>query len=285
MSAPRGDGVVRVEVQLPGTGGGPQPKFKRVLTLGVTLPAPNGTAKALAPLGATNGSICARGNGAIDDTTNMPAQYLYAKVYPGNLPSPPLNPPPMTAFTIPSSSGTWAFLLLPGAACDEVGSKPNTLVVWTDFGGPGYDVQATYFMGQRSNQTDCGPPTSGGTSGGGPGLLAGPCETAPRQWKVVATGFSGPCDLFNDLWLLSTAGGGGASVWDNGNDGAGAPRVELRHDGPGEPWWLTFQFGEVVVEYELPPDDWQPLNANVLPQLTPGGPWDAAPAYVAVVPV
>jgi hypothetical protein len=272
------DVVVRVEVW---TKGRRRVRKKRLLALVVSLP--NGTANVLVQPGATNGSICAKGTGAIKG--GVLANYVYARVYTGNV-TPAPNPPPGTPATVPfGPAGNWEFLALPGANCNAGGTAPNTLVTWTDFGGPGYEVLATPFTGKCSNRTDC-MPGSGSGSGSGSAVGAPVGETVPRQWNVVGVGFTGAGDPFNRIWLLSAPGGEGEpSAWDNGGDGKAEPRVELRHDRPAALWRLSLLLGKYAAHYESRASDWRPLNANVLERASGEAPPRGAPPYVTVVPV
>lgn len=272
-----GDVVVRVEVRVPLAAAGKQ---FRVFQVVVNRPTPNGTANVLAASGAGSGSICATGNGAIKN--GKLAAFVYAKVYTGTVTNPPNNPPGGTAFTVPTGSdGDWAFALLSGADCNAAGTAPNTLVTWTDFGGPGYEVLTTPFTGKCSDHTDC-------SSGSGSGTMAPPGvgETAPRQWNVVAEGFGDPCDPFNRLWLLTAAAGAGEpTTWVSEDEGKGRPRVKLHHDRAAGVWRLTFQLGKNVVGYERADGDWRPLNANILEGPAGSAPCESSPEYIAVVPV
>ena len=280
---------VRVSVRVKVSGVAPKPTKATLLLLNVTLPVANGTANVLAAPGAASGSICATGDGAIKNG-NL-ASWVYAKVYPGNLTTVPFNPPPMTDYTVPyGSKGQWKFSLLGGAACNADGTAANTLVTWTDFGGPGYDVDHLSFTGKCANSTDCGPGTgssSGSVSGSGIGIIvdSGSARTVPRQWTVVGVGFSGALAPFNGLWLLSARDADGLLGWDNGSDGNDNPGVELVHD-VGHVWRLSFRYAREAVCYEKPEGGWQPLNANILagPTQATQGP-QTLPAYVTVVPV
>src|SRR5437764_528131 len=127
------DVVVRVKVVVPGAS--PQQPQRGVIPLrelDITLPEPFGTANVQVSGGATSGTICAKGDGAIKNGSTL-AAFVFARVYPGNVTA-PLKPPPLTPAVVPfGANGNWLFDSLTGAVCNADGTAANTLVTWTDF--------------------------------------------------------------------------------------------------------------------------------------------------------
>jgi hypothetical protein len=109
------------------------------------------------------GVICACGVAVAEDGT--PARAVWGKVYPTASVNPPATPPTDAVGTIPNQSapniGAWSLdqnnqKELPGAVCSSSAPYPaNTLVLWFDWPGIGYQPYPVYFLGLASDHTDC----------------------------------------------------------------------------------------------------------------------------------
>jgi hypothetical protein len=109
------------------------------------------------------GVICASGVAVAEDGT--PARAVWGKVYPTASVNPPPTPPSDAIGTIPSqfdpTIGAWSMdqndqKELPGAVCSASAPYPNnTLVLWFDWPGIGYQPYPIFFLGLASNHTEC----------------------------------------------------------------------------------------------------------------------------------
>jgi hypothetical protein len=239
------------------------------------------------------GRICAKGRAFRPMATST----VWAKVYPGerNLPgfgTPEIDPTPPTGdITVKQmntdANGFWEFSSttlsgeLFGAQCGTAGDVVrNTLAVWALFSGDTtVYTQIARFTGRCTDRTECDASGSGSGSGYVPFEVRQQAPAlAPRQWQAVVVGFVGvTAEVFNDLWLLSRCCAG--TVWDNGAD---APRVELRSDGD---WFLTFQSGDCTAQFRKPAAEWKPLNANVFTEVVDFEGCDEIPSAITVIPV
>jgi hypothetical protein len=104
------------------------------------------------------GTICARGTAVAEDQTI--ARTVWGKVYPTAQVNPPNTPTNDAIGTVPNqNTGAWSLSgvnELPGAACSATAPYPNnTLVLWFDWPGIGFQPYAIYFLGRAATQTDC----------------------------------------------------------------------------------------------------------------------------------
>jgi hypothetical protein len=186
------------------------------------------------------GFICARGVAFRPSKTCT----VFGKVFQGTwyspgvgVPAVPAQPPPgdLTVLqTKTASDGTWEFSTatvgdLFGAQCGtQMSPAANTVAVWALFqDDPTYYIRVAQFGGVCGTATDCALASAASGSASGSAsmhLLAARAdqETAPRQWQVVAQGFSGGAAGFNEVWVL-TRRADAPALWDNGGDGHSSP--------------------------------------------------------------
>jgi hypothetical protein len=231
-------------------------------------------------------------------------QQVWAKVYALGA-SPPAAPPTdgtaVQGTVIGASS--WQFVVrsqeipvVPAACPQAQPTAPDALfAVWCVFStGTGLVpvLKTRDFAGMASTMTDCTGSGSGSASASGSGVgdslaegqagAQAAVETAPRQVRVSAKGFSGPAAALNARWVLTLRADGGC-LWDNGGDGVAGPRIELRCDGVvATEWRLTLAHAGRRVSYTCPAAGWRALAANELRAANPGA-W--APETLVVTPV
>jgi hypothetical protein len=114
-------------------------------------------------------------------------------------------------------------------------------------------------------------------------VSCGEAPKAPREWRVIGTGFAGAARVFNFSALLRLQESSGL-VWNNGGNGQDVPRIELARLETGD-WRLVYQSSAAEVAYRCPAVAWNQLGENTL-ALEGVRPDDAsAPGKIEVTPV
>ena len=193
-----------------------------------------------------------------------------------------------------TANNVWYFESISDATASAAGfGAKNILAVWAVPAGTGMvpeKLQTINFFGSPATTTDCALFAGGGQAGDSPGrgclTAATMLATAPLMWTLMTDGFQVGRGLLNGFWNLHlNADAPGHFVWDNGGDGVGTPRVELRAEKPlVTSWRLTLRAGGDTVEYLRPAGEWNPLAANALHHVRNGHPAGAVPPALTVTP-